>query len=351
MPTTDPLSADTTEGDQEVPDVVERIALPASPDGAGVLIVMNKDAGTAVVRADPRPLIAERLPRAVVRELEQGETVADAVAEAMAGQDPPRVIGAYGGDGTIAQTAHVALERDLPVLALPGGTFNHFARAAGIDSVEIAIDALQAGEGVAATVGELAAGGRTSTVLNAASIGIYPDFVAERSRRRRRLGKWVAGAVAIWRELRRGEAIDIVIAGKRARVWSVFASIGRNTPGQVATMQRRTLSDDVLDVRVLHARGSRVQAVAALSFGRRTRAVLRALRLLPPASDIEHITATEITVSVQARAGSATFYVHDGELERRPAVGPDGRYTLTCRILPRALRVYAPREVPPPEQG
>ena len=126
-------------------------------------------------------------------------------------------------------------------------------------------------------------------------------------------------------------------------MWSVFASVGRNTPGQVATMQRRTLSDDVLDVRVLHARGSRVQAVAALSFGRGTRAVLRALRLLPPASDIEQITATEIAISVRPRAGEATFYAHDGELDRRPAVGDDGRYTLGCRIVPRALQVYAPR--------
>ena len=108
-------------------------------------------------------------------------------------------------------------------------------------------------------------------------------------------------------------------------------------------MQRRTLSDDVLDVRVLHARGSRAQAVAALSFGTATRAVLRALRLLPPASDIEQITATEIAISVRPRAGEATFYAHDGELERRPAVGDDGRYTLRCRIVPRALRVYAPR--------
>jgi undecaprenyl-diphosphatase len=344
MPTIDPLSADTTGGDDEVPDVAQRIELPASADGSGVLIVMNKDAGTAVVRADPRPLIAERLPRAVLRELEQDETVDDAVDEAMSGEDPPRVLGVYGGDGTVARMAHLALERDLPVLALPGGTFNHFARAAGIDSVEIAIDALQTGTGVAATVGELTAGGRTSTVLNAASIGIYPDFVAERARRRPRLGKWVAGIVATWGELRRAEAIDIVIEGKRARVWSVFAGIGRNTPGQVATMQRRTLSDDVLDVRVLHARGSRAQAVAALSFGRRTRVVLRALRLLPPASDIQHISTTEIAVSVRPRAGSATFYAHDGELERRPAVGPDGRYTLSCRIVPRALRVYAPHD-------
>ena len=126
----------------------------------------------------------------------------------------------------------------------------------------------------------------------------------------------------------------------------MFASVGRNTPGQVATMQRRTLSDDVLDVRVLHARGSRLQAVASLSFGKTTRTVLRTLRLLPPASDVENFTTEEIHIHVRPRQGSATFYAHDGELERRPAVDEDGRYTLSCRILPSALRVYAPHPEP-----
>ncbi|MET0780566.1 MAG: phosphatase PAP2 family protein, partial [Microbacterium sp.] len=116
----------------EVAQVVEPIVLPASADGAGVLIVMNKDAGTAVIRLDPRPTIAERLPRAVVRELEREEGMDDAVRAAMAGEDPPRILGVYGGDGSVSRMAHLALEFDLPLLALPGGTFNHFARTAGI---------------------------------------------------------------------------------------------------------------------------------------------------------------------------------------------------------------------------
>ncbi|HEX5731171.1 bifunctional phosphatase PAP2/diacylglycerol kinase family protein [Microbacterium sp.] len=326
----------------EVEQVVEMIELPPLHDGAGVLVVMNKGAGTAVIRSDPRPTIAERLPGAVVRELEPDEAMADVVREIMSGDDPPRVLSVYGGDGSVSRMAQLAIEFDVPFMPLPGGTFNHFSRTAGIETVDLAIDALQAGSGIAASVGELTAGGRTTTVLNAASIGIYPEFVAERTKRKARLGKWIGGVVATWRGLQDAEPIDIVIAGRRARVWSVFVSVGRNTPGQVATFQRRTLSDDVLDVRVLHARGSRVQAVAALSFGSATRAVLRALRLLPPASDIEHMTATDLAIFVEPRPGEATFYAHDGELERRPAVGEDGRYTLTCRIVPQVLRVYAP---------
>ncbi|MGC5221258.1 bifunctional phosphatase PAP2/diacylglycerol kinase family protein [Micromonospora sp. DT81.3] len=330
----------------EVAQVVEPILLPASLDGEGVIIMLNADAGTSVIRFDPRPVIAERLPKAVLRELGPDETLDAAVREAMAADNPPRVLGVYGGDGSVSRMAHLAREFDLPLFALPGGTFNHFVRAAGIDSVDVAISALQTGAGVAASVGELTTAGRSITVLNAASIGLYPDFVAQRARRRARLGKWFGGVAATWRELRDAEAIDIELDGTQARVWSVFASVGRNTPGHVATMQRQTLSDDVLDVRILHARGSRLQAVASLSFGKATRTVLRTLRLLPPASDVEHITTRQIQIHVLPRHGRATFYAHDGELERRPAVDEDGRYTLSCVIVPSALRVYAPHPEP-----
>ena len=197
----------------EVEQVVELIDLPPSPDGAGVLIVMNQGAGTAVIRIDPRPKIAERLPAAVVRELEPDETMDDVVREIMAGDDPPR--------GCSACTAATGRLRAWPIwpssstgrsCRLPGGTFNHFSRSAGIESVDLAIDALQAGSGIAATVGELTAGGRTTTVMNAASIGIYPEFVAERTKRKARLGKWIGGVAATWRGLRDAEPIDIVIA-------------------------------------------------------------------------------------------------------------------------------------------
>lgn len=327
----------------EVEQVVDLIDLPPSSDGAGVLIVMNKNAGTSVIRLDPRPTIADRLPSARIRELEPDETMDDVVREIMTGEDPPLVLSVYGGDGSVSRMAHLALEYDVPFLPFPGGTFNHFSRTAGIETVDLAIDALQSGSGIAASVAELDDdSGRTLTVLNSASVGIYPEFLAQRTKRKPRLGKWIGGLAATWRELRDAEPIDVIIRGRRARVWSVFASVGRNTPGQVATFQRRTLSDDVLDVRVQHARGSRLEAVAALSFDAATRAVLRVLGLLPAASDIEHITATDIAISVHPRPGEATFYAHDGELQRRPPVDDDGRYTLTCRILPRALRVYAP---------
>ena len=122
--------------------------LTARPTGAGVLIVRNPSSGKDVIRRDPSALIAERIPDAIVHELAVGETLDDAVEQALAATDPPAVLGVLGGDGSVSRMAHLARRHGMPLLVLPGGTFNHFARAVGVDSVEVALDALAAGTGV-----------------------------------------------------------------------------------------------------------------------------------------------------------------------------------------------------------
>src|SRR3546814_7727635 len=121
--------------------------------------------------------------------------------------------------------------------------------------------------------------GAPSTLLKPVSLGADPRCVAERTRRSS-LGKWIGGVVAIWRELHGSQPIGIVHDGRRATIWSLFVSVGRNDPDRHAMMQRVHLEDATLDVRVHHARGSRVRAMASLAFGRRTVLVLRALRLM-----------------------------------------------------------------------
>ncbi len=249
----------------------------------------------------------------------------------------------YGGDGSVSRMAQLALEFDVPFMPLPGGTFNHFSRTAGIETVDLAIDALQAGSGIAASVGELTAGGRTTTVLNSASIGIYPEFVAERTKRKARLGKWIGGVVATWRGLRDAEPIDIVIGGRRARVWSVFASVGRNTPGQVATFQRRTLSDDVLDVRVLHARGSRAAGgrravVRRGDAGRAARAETAAPGIRHRAHHRDRHRDLGASPARARRRSTRTTASSSADPRSARTAGTRSR----CRILPKALRVYAP---------
>jgi diacylglycerol kinase family enzyme len=312
--------------------------LPAAPLGAGVLIVRNALAGSAVLRPDPGPLLAERLPEAVVRELGENEQLDDVVAEAMAAEPAPVVLGVYGGDGSVSRMAQLARRYDVPLLALPGGTFNHFVRALGIEDVETAIAALEAGSGVTAGVVDAAADDdEPLTVLNVVSVGAYPELIEERQRRSS-LGKWLGGVVATWGALRRAEPITIVRAGKRARVWSVFVSVGRNDPERVATMQRQDVAADRLDVRIHHARGSRLRALASLAFGKRTAAVMRALGLFPRDADIERLVVTDLELRVVPQPGRPSVFVHDGELEERDPAG----FTLRCVAAPATLRVYAP---------
>ncbi|MDF2581257.1 MAG: hypothetical protein K0S49_2836 [Microbacterium sp.] len=312
---------------------------PAFADGRGVFIVRNAASGTAVVRADPAGTLAARLPEATIHELADGEDLAEVVAGAMRSEEPPVVLGVYGGDGSVSRMAALAREHGRPLLVMPGGTFNHFARSAGLDDVDTAIDALQSGTTIEVSAIEAQADdGEPILALNAVSVGTYPELIDERDRRRQSLGKWLGGIVAAWRTLRTAESLTIVRDGRRARVWSVFVGIGRNDPQRVATMQRETLVEPTLDVRIHHARGSRLRAMASLAFGRRTAAVLRAVRLMPPRSDVERLLVAEFAMTVRLEEGHPSVFVHDGELEEQAPTG----FTLRCVAVPRAVTVFVP---------
>ena len=311
-------------------------------DGHGVLVVRNARSGSAVIRSDPAGTFAERLPAARVHELAEGEDLAEVVDAAMKTDAAPDVLGIYGGDGSVSRMAHLARQHDRPLLAMPGGTFNHFVRALGVESVDDAIDALAAGSTVEVGVVEATADAdEPVTVLNVVSIGAYPELIEERERRSS-LGKWLGGAVATAVALRRAEPLTIVRGGRRARVWSVFVSVGRNDPDRVATMQRQETDAAVLDVRVHHARGSKVRAFASLAFGKRSAAVLRAIGLFPRDADIERLVVREFELQVRPEPGHPSVFVHDGELEERAP----GGFTLRCVAVPRAVTVFAPAQRP-----
>lgn len=312
----------------------------AGTAGRGVLLVRNAQSGTAVIRSDPAPTFSERIPEAAVHELTEGEDLEEVVAAAMASDAPPAVLGIYGGDGSVSRMAHLARRYDRPLLAMPGGTFNHFVRALGLTDVDVAIDALEAGTTESVGVVDATADdGEAVTVLNVVSVGAYPALIDERERRSS-LGKWLGGVAATWTALRRTEPLTISLGGRRARVWSVFVSVGRNDPDRVATMQRQEADASVLDVRIHHARGSRVRALASLAFGKRTAGLLRAVRLFPRDADIERLVVRDLDMRVTPRPGHPSVFVHDGELEERDPAG----FRLRCVAVPDALRVYAPRE-------
>lgn len=328
---------------QPEPGTGAPIELPASMDGDGVLIVMNSSAGNDTVHADPRPVIEKALPKAELRVLDRGERFEDVVEEAFTGSTPPAVLGVCGGDGSVSRMAHLARRFDVPFLVLPGGTFNHFARSAGLSDLETALRALRDGTGLLVATGDLTLpAGNTVTVLNAAAIGIYPDFVAERKKLKPKHGKWVGGVLAAWHILMTAEPVRVVVDGDEQSVWSLFISVGRNDPAQIATMQRRSLDDDVLDVRILPASVNRLHAVASLAFGRKTARLLRTIGLLPPRNRTRSFVAERVALEVRSAPGRNPGFTHDGELETESDGAAAQRSSMA--VAPRSLRLYAPHE-------
>jgi undecaprenyl-diphosphatase len=317
--------------------------LPALPDGAGAFILINPLSGVRLVRENPARIIERRLPAARVRQLLEGEVLSLAVREALESDDPPRVLGIHGGDGSVAAAAQLARRAGIPLLVFPGGTFNHFAGTAGIESVDAAIDALQTGRGGRVDVAELSyRGSDPITVLNTASVGIYPRFVAEREKLERRIGKRLASVVAAVTVLANANPIDVTVDGRRLRVWSIFVGVNRYFSAVAAPLQRRRLDDGVLDVRILRAglSRSRMRGMLALAFGRKT-------------SMVDEFTAERLRVSVRSRHGDDPGFAHDGEafltvqessasLRQSGEKRAGGGHESELWIVPGGLLVYGP---------
>lgn len=88
--------------------------------------------------------------------------------------DGAKILGVSGGDGTLGAVAKVAIEENLPLVVLPGGTRCHFARDVGFDPKEIG-DALASFYGIERRVDVGSINGRI--FLNNASFGLYADVV------------------------------------------------------------------------------------------------------------------------------------------------------------------------------
>ncbi|HET7554419.1 MAG TPA: diacylglycerol kinase family protein [Gaiellaceae bacterium] len=126
------------------------------------------------------------------------------------------ILGAAGGDGTVAAVASVAVERDLPFVVVPFGTRNHFARDLGLDRAD-PLAALNAFAGDERRVDVGRAGGRR--FLNNVSLGLYASLVHRREHHRRRR-QALAGLRALWLSLRRRPGIWATVDGRpvQARV-------------------------------------------------------------------------------------------------------------------------------------
>lgn len=325
---------------RRTPPTEATIELPALPDGAGAYILVNPGSGRGTGRPDPLPVLRRELPLARLHVLTEHDDIAALIRQRLDGPEPPVVLGVVGGDGTVAAVAHEARRADLPLLVLPGGTFNHFAGGIAVDDLEVGLAALAAGEGRRVDVAELGfADGTARTVLNTFSVGIYPEFVAEREKFEDRWGKPLAALIAAIRIVRRSEPVTLEIDGRRQAVWTVFGGVDRYYPVAAAPIERRRMDDGVLDLRILSARRRpRTSGALALALGGRRDAFVARLPFLqgPPVIDARLVPEVELLP-----VGGDPGYAHDGETSPR-IPGPDDR--LRLRLLPAALAVYSPAE-------
>jgi len=235
--------------------------LASAPDGTGLVAVVNTAAGEDEEEPADEALRRE-LPGARIVRVGPDDDVTDVLDRAAADAE---VLAVAGGDGTVGAGADAALRHDVPLLAVPSGTLDHFARALGLPTRADAVDAYRAGRLARVDVGQV----DDRTFLNTAGIGVYAELVARRERLEKRLGKWAALAVAAMRVLRDAEPVACEVDGMRLRVWAMFVGNCRYATRGVAPARRASLTDGLLDVRLVVDGGAhpRMRAIYALLAG------------------------------------------------------------------------------------
>jgi diacylglycerol kinase family enzyme/membrane-associated phospholipid phosphatase len=227
--------------------------VPALPDGAGLVILINPSSG--IEGEHPGAELAAAWPAARQLIIEpDGDLAKQLETELDAAEAPVRALGVAGGDGTVAAVAAVAVDRRLPLVVVPAGTLNHFARDIGVCEISDAVDAVRAGSAVAVDLG----GVRIDRApphwfVNTASLGGYPDLVELRERREVRWGKWPAAALALIRVLRVSDPLVARIDGVPRKVWLVFVGNGLYRPRGFAAAARHRLDSGLIDVRYVRA--------------------------------------------------------------------------------------------------
>ncbi|WP_308258064.1 bifunctional phosphatase PAP2/diacylglycerol kinase family protein [Pseudonocardia lacus] len=309
--------------------------VPELPRGRGLVIISNQRSGDP--DHDPADELVRAFPAAVVVRAEPDRDLDEQLDEAVEKQgDAAKAIGVAGGDGSVAAAAAVAGRRGLPMVVVPTGTLNHFARDVGVYDLQEAVDSTGAGQAVAVDLAlvEMHPGKgadplseevvRTRCFINTASLGSYPDLVRLRERWQPRCGKWPAFAAALVTTLHRAEPVKIKIDGRWTSVWFLFVGNGPYHPRGAVPAWRPTLDSGLLDIRWLRAdlRFSRLRAVGALLIGAIGHSRVYGER-----------QAAEIDVELALPGMLAT----DGEV-----VEESGRYTF--RVAEKPIPVYRRHE-------
>lgn len=232
-------------------------------------------------------------------------------------------VGVAGGDGSQRLAAPILASAQRPLLTVPCGTRNHFAKDLGLDTIEAAVAAAKAGDHTRAV--DLAWVGH-ECFLNTCNLGMYTAIVKERVRQKGKLPKRVADGIGIVREAVRGHRLRLELEGRPVTTWAVF--IGNSRYGaNVGDLGRDHLDDGLLDVRIVLAnqRVARLRLLGALVGGR-----------LHQTPVMDQICASELVF--ETPGCNAMDVAVDGDVFRL-------RTPLRLRVEPRALTVLTSAEV------
>jgi diacylglycerol kinase family enzyme len=309
----------------------------ANAKSSSANLILNPAAGSAAALLGSLTRAArERGIR--VRVLEPGEDARHAALEAA--DDDAESLTVAGGDGSVAAVAGVAVERRLPLVVVPLGTLNHFARDLGLDLARPlhALDAFASDHHERRVdVGRI--NGRP--FINNVSLGVYAEMLGDPEYRDDKLGVAQAKLQAIFSDPELRRALRITPPDE-APLESVVAVVVSNNPYEFARWdrlgQRHRLDTGTLQVSVLDA--STLDELERLLAG----TLLGAVEFRPA---LRHWTSERLEMGV---------------LGERVRAGVDGEpitfdAPLRFSVDPGALRVLVPedlpaeRQVPPLEAG
>lgn len=174
-------------------------------------------------------------------------------------------IGVAGGDGSLRVAAPLLAAAGRPLLPVPCGTRNHFAKDAGLSTIEDSVAAARLGRPRAVDLAWV----NDECFLNTCSVGMYAEIVKERVRHEGRLPKRLADTIGVLRQGARGHRLRLELDSERVVTWGVFIGNGRYGDN-LGSLSRDCLDDGLLDVRVVMAnqRVARLRLIGALIGGR-----------------------------------------------------------------------------------
>ena len=309
----------------------------ADAEGTSAYLIINPAAGSAAVFLGSLTRAARE--RGIqVHVLESGEDVR--LAALAAADDGAKSLAVAGGDGSVAAVAWVAVERGLPLVVVPTGTLNHFARDLGLDLARplLALDVLASGHHERRVdVGRI--NGRP--FINNVSLGVYAEMLGDPGYRDDKVGVAQAKLQAVFSDPELRRALRITPPDE-APLESVLAVVVSNNPYEFARWdrlgQRHRLDTGTLQVSVFDA--SALDELERLLAG----TLPGAIEFRPA---LHHWTSERLETEVL------------GEVVRAGVDGEPITFETPLRfsVDPGALRVLVPeglptdRQVPPLEAG